>query len=300
MAKGSPLLQRNKEKHALDWSGYLFVFPVVFLLVGLIIYPMLYGIYISFFNTNLVNKWKFVGLSYYLDAFQEPAFYQSVWLTFQFMFWVVLGHFLIGFVLALLLNREFRGRTIFRVLFTMPWFFPEAVIALLFTWIFNPMYGVLNSILKGLGLISTNLSWLGNKELAFPAIIFVCIWKGFPLVMTMILAGLQGISKDYYEAARIDGASGWQQFRYITVPSLKPILATVLILDSVWWFKQYTLVYTMTSGGPGTATNLVSLSIYGTAFVDLRFGKGAAWGIIVFLICYLINLAYKVVLKKDE
>lgn len=300
MAKDSPLLQRNKEKHALDWSGYLFVFPVVFLLVGLIIYPMLYGIYISFFNTNLVNKWKFVGLSYYLDAFQEPAFYQSVWLTFQFMFWVVLGHFLIGFVLALLLNREFRGRTIFRVLFTMPWFFPEAVIALLFTWIFNPMYGVLNSILKGLGLISTNLSWLGNKELAFPAIIFVCIWKGFPLVMTMILAGLQGISKDYYEAARIDGASGWQQFRYITVPSLKPILATVLILDSVWWFKQYTLVYTMTSGGPGTATNLVSLSIYGTAFVDLRFGKGAAWGIIVFLICYLINLAYKVVLKKDE
>ncbi|MEG2288255.1 MAG: sugar ABC transporter permease, partial [Ruthenibacterium sp.] len=177
MAKRSPLLQQKKGRHALDWSGYLFVFPVVFLLVGLIIYPMLYGIYISFFNTNLVNKWKFVGLSYYLDAFKEPAFYQSVWLTFRFMFWVVLGHFIIGFILALLLNREFRGRTIFRIIFTLPWFFPEAVIALLFTWIFNPMYGVLNSILKSIGLISTNMSWLGNKELAFPAIIFVCIWK---------------------------------------------------------------------------------------------------------------------------
>lgn len=298
MTKKQPLGSASRSPFKLD--GYLFVFPIVFLLAALIIYPMLYGLYISFFNTNLVNKWKFVGLKYYIDAFQEPAFYKSVGLTFQFMIFVVVGHFLIGFILALLLNREFRGRTFFRVIFTMPWFFPEAVVALLFTWILNPMYGVLNSLLKGMGLISSNVSWLGSKELALPTVIFVCIWKGFPLVMTMILAGLQSISKDYYEAATIDGASRLEQFRFITLPSLKPILATVLILDSVWWFKQYTLVYTMTAGGPGTATSLVSLSIYGTAFVDLRFGKGAAWGIIVFIICYLINLIYKVVLKKDD
>lgn len=181
----------------------------------------------------------------------------------------------------------------------LPWFFPEAVIALLFTWIMNPMYGILNDILLKLGIISSNMSWLGSKELAFPSVVFVCIWKGFPLVMTMILAGLQSISNDMYEAASIDGATQLKKFWYITLPSLKPILLTVLILDSVWWFKQYTLVYTMTAGGPGTATNLVSLSIYGTAFTDLRFGKGAAWGILVFLICYLINLIYKVVLKDE-
>ena len=281
-------------------DGYLFVFPIVFMLAALIIYPMLYGFYISFFNTNLVNKWKFVGFRYYLDAIQEPAFYQSLLLTFQFMILVVAGHFIFGFILALLLNREFKGRTVFRVIFMLPWFFPEAVTALLFTWIMNPMYGVLNSMLKSLGLISANVSWLGSKNLAFPVIVFVCIWKGFPLVMTMILAGLQSISKDYYEAARIDGAGRIQQFHYITLPSLKTILTTVLILDSVWWFKQYTLVYTMTAGGPGTATSLISLSIYGTAFNDLRFGKGAAWGILVFGVCYLINLIYKVVLRDDE
>ena len=118
--------------------------------------------------------------------------------------------------------------------------------------------------------------------------------------MTMILAGLQSISRDYYEAAEIDGASKWNQFRYITVPSLRPILTTVLILDCVWWFKQYTLVYTMTAGGPGTATNLISLSIYGTAFHDLRFGKASAWGILVFFICYLISLVSKVVTKENE
>lgn len=280
-------------------DGYLFVAPIVFVLAALIVYPMVYGFYISFFNTNLVNKWKFVGLKYYIDAFTEPAFYSSVLLTFKFMLLVVIGHFVFGFILATLLNREFKGRTIFRVIFMLPWMFPEAVIALLFTWIMNPMYGVLNDILKSLGIINSNMSWLGSKELVFVSVVFVCIWKGFPLVMTMILAGLQSISKDLYEAAMIDGANKWKQFMYITIPALKPILGTVVILDSVWWFKQYTLVYTMTSGGPGTATNLISLSIYGTAFNDLRFGKGAAWGILVFIICYLINAIYKVVLKDE-
>ena len=281
-------------------DGYLFAFPIVFMLAALIIYPMAYGFYISFFNTNLVTKWKFVGFKYYIEAFTDPSFYKSVLLTFEFMIFVVIGHFVLGFILATLLNREFRGRTVFRVIFMLPWLFPEAVIALLFTWIMNPMYGILNSILRGLGLISTNLSWLGSNSFAFPSVVFVCIWKGFPLVMTMILAGLQSISKDYYEAAELDGAGRWKQFQYITLPSLKPILTTVLILDCVWWFKQYTLVYTMTAGGPGTSTSLISLSIYGTAFNDLRFGKASAWGILVFIICYLINLVSKVVMKDDE
>lgn len=296
-------MKNNKFSTKLDMNhitGYLFVFPIVFLLVGLIVYPMCYGVYISFFNTNLVNKWDFVGLQYYISAFTDADFYGSVLRTLWFMLLVVAGHFLIGFILATLLNREFKGRTFCRVLFTMPWFLPEAVVALLFSWILNPLYGVLNYILKQAGVIDSYVSWLGNKELAFGAVVFVCIWKGFPLVMTMILAGLQGISKDYYEAAKIDGATGWQCFWNITLPQLRPILETVLILDSIWWFKQYTLVYTMTSGGPGTSTSLISLSIYNTAFSELRFGKGAAWGVVVFGICYLINLVYKVVFKEND
>ena len=196
----------KKRKIKKQYDGYLFSFPIVFLLGALIVYPMLYGFYISFFNTNLVSKWKFVGLKYYLAAFTEPEFYQSVFLTLKFMVLVVAGHFILGFILASLLNREFKGRTFFRVIFMLPWFFPEAVVALLFTWIMNPMYGILNSILRGLGLISTNLSWLGSNSFAFPSVVFVCIWKGFPLVMTMILAVLQSIAKDDYEASELDGA----------------------------------------------------------------------------------------------
>lgn len=280
-------------------TGYRFISPAVLMMVALIIYPMLYGVYLSFYNTNLVSRWKFVGLKYYIQAFTQKEFYSSVGLTFLFMILVVAGHFLIGFILASMLNKKFVGRTVFRVIFMLPWLFPETVIALLFTWIMNPMYGILNSILKSLGLISANISWLGSASMAFPAVVAVCIWKGYPLVMTMILSGLQAISSDLYEAAMIDGATKWQQFLHVTIPGLRPVLTTTIILDSVWWFKQYTLVYTMTGGGPGTATNLISLNIYGTAFNDLRFGKAAAWGIIVFVICYVISKLYRVVLKDD-
>ena len=287
--------QFDKYQH----TGYKFISPSLLVMVLLIVYPMLYGVYLSFYNTNLVNKWKFVGLKYYIEAFTKPEFYTSVLLTFLFMILVVAGHFLIGFILASVLNKSFPGRTIFRVIFMLPWLFPETVIALLFTWIMNPMYGILNSILKSLGIISSNISWLGSASLAFTAVVAVCIWKGYPLVMTMILSGLQSISSDLYEAAMIDGANKWQQFLHVTVPGLKPVMTTTIILDSVWWFKQYTLVYTMTGGGPGTATNLISLNIYGTAFNDLRFGKAAAWGIVVFAICYLISKLYRMVLKDD-
>lgn len=289
--------KKRRKKH--DNAGYAFISPAVLAMLLLIVYPMAYGFYISFFNTNLVNRWKFVGFRYYLQAFTEPDFYTSVGRTFLFMLLVVAGHFLLGFILANLLNKKFIGRTFFRVIFMLPWLFPESVIALLFTWIMNPMYGILNSILKSLGIISTNIGWLGNANLAFPSVVFVAIWKGYPLVMTMLLSGMQSISHDLYEAAELDGATKWKQFLHITIPGLRPVLNTTLILDSVWWFKQYTLVYTMTGGGPGKATDLISLSIYGTAFNDLRFGKAAAWGIIVFIICYLISKVLRAVLKDE-
>ncbi len=279
--------------------GYGFVMPAVIIMVALIIYPMLYGVYLSFFNTNLVTKWDYVGLKYYEQAVTKPEFASTVLLTFKFMLLVVAGHFLLGFLLASFLNKEFKGRLAYRIIFMLPWLFPETVVALLFTWIMNPMYGVLNAILRGMGLISGNVSWLGTAELAFPSVVFACIWKGYPLVMTMILAGMQSISGDLYEASFIDGANRWQQFLHVTVPSLRPVLTTTLILDSVWWFKQYTLVYTMTAGGPGSATSLVSLNIFSTAFESLRFGKASAWAVIVFFICYLIAKVYRVVLKDD-
>lgn len=297
--KKTPKGKINAEMRRYDFAGYRFVAPAALTMMALIIYPMIYGFVLSFFNTNLVNKWKYVGLKYYIQAFTESDFYISVGRTFLFMLLVVIGHFILGFLLAGLLNKEFRGRIVFRVIFMLPWLFPESVIALLFAWILNPMYGIMNYFLKNIGITSSGISWLGSAALAFPTIVFVCVWKGYPLVMTMLLSGMQSISQDLYEAAEIDGATKWKQFLNVTLPGLKPVFMTTLLLDSVWWFKQYTLVYAMTGGGPGKATDLISLNIYGTAFNDLRYGKGAAWGILVFAICYLIGGVYRRGMRND-
>lgn len=290
---------RKNRKRLSQLPGYLFSFPVIALVVLLIIYPMFYGGYISFFNTNLVSKWNFVGLKNYKQAISSSDFYSSVWLTLLFMILVVAGHFILGFLLASLLNKDFRGRTFFRVIFLLPWLFPESVIGLLFAWILNPMYGVLNAVLKSVGIIDQNIAWLGTDAYAFVSVVLVCIWKGYPLVMIMMMAGMQSISADLYEAASIDGASAWRKFTNVTLPGLRPIIITTLVLDSIWWFKQFTTVYAMTGGGPGKSTELISLSIFRMAFTDLRFGRAAAWGILVAVICYLMSRIQRAVLKDD-
>ena len=279
--------------------GYLFVFPCVITLAGLVLYPLLYGFYISFFDTNLVKKWRFVGLKYYIDALTDGEFLTQLFITFKFTLFVVAGHFIIGLLLAVLLNREFPGRTIFRVILLLPWLFPESVIALLFKWIFNPIYGIFNWALMSMHVISEPASWLGSGKFALPIVIFVCIWKGYPMIMMMILSGLQMISEDIMEAARIDGANAWQAFWSITLPGLRPVLIVTLILDTVWWFKHYTLVYVLTGGGPGDTTALISISIYKEAFNNFDFGSAAAMSVIVFIICFLLGFLYRKVLDRD-
>jgi len=289
----------RKRKYKSQIPGFLFTFPVIALAILLIVYPMFYGGYISFFNTNLVTKWNFVGLNNYVQALTTSSFYSSVLLTLEFMVLVVAGHFVIGFLLANLLNKKFRGRTFFRVIFLLPWLFPESVIGLLFAWILNPMYGILNAFLKGIGIIESDIPWLGTASYAFISVVLVCIWKGYPLVMVMLMAGMQGIPEDLYEAAEIDGANGWKKFIHVTLPGLRPIIITTLVLDSIWWFKQFTTVFAMTGGGPGTATELISLSIFRSAFTDLRFGQAAAWGVLVLVICYVISRIQRAVLKDE-
>lgn len=279
--------------------GYLFVLPALAVLGVLVVYPLLYGFYISFFTTNLVSKWKFVGFAHYIDALTSAEFQADLWVTLQFTFFVVLGHLVIGLLLAVLLARKVRGRTLFRVVLLLPWLFPESVIALLFKWIFNPLYGILNWFLISLDVIREPVSWLGTGDFALPAVIFVCIWKGYPMIMMIMLSGLQTIPDDLYEAASIDGASAWQTFWRITLPSLRPVLVVALVLDTVWWFKHYTLVYVLTGGGPGNATSIVSISIYREAFDNFNFGSAAAMSVIVFAICLLLAMVYRKALDRD-
>lgn len=288
-------LQRLRDKAA----GGIFVSPVLLMLAALVVYPFLYGIYVSFFNTNLINRWDFVGFGNYTAAFADPELWKSLTVTLIFTVTVVLGHFTLGFIFALMLNREIKGRTIFRAILLLPWLFPDVVIANLWKWIFNANSGIINSILLSLNIIQEPVSWLGSPVYALPIVIIVCIWKGYPMIMIQLLAGLQTVSKDTCEAAQIDGANGWQTFTKIILPGMRATMVITLILDTVWWFKHVTIIWLLTQGGPGTATNTISVDIYKRAFEYFNFGSSSAIAVYVFLICFAISVGYRRLLKND-
>jgi len=271
----------------------VFFLPTAILSAVLIIYPMGYGIYISFFDTNLVNKWDFVGLRNYVSLLSNKAFQQSLIVNVKYIVAVVSGHFLLGTILALNLNKNIKGRTVFRCLLMLPWLIPEVVFAVLFKWILNPQYGIFNFTLMDLRLLDAPASWLGDAKLALPAVILISIMKGYPFVMIMVLAALQTVPGQLYEAAEIDGCSSRSAFFHITVPSIVPILTVALILDTVNWFKHYTMVNILTGGGPANTTSLVSVTIYKTAFSSFKFGLAGAMAVIVFFICYIFSWIYR-------
>lgn len=283
-----------------ELTPYLFIFPVLLLLVMLVVYPLSYGVYISFFDTDLGKNWSFAGFRNYLVIFTQDNFLKNIWVTFKFAFLVVAGHFVIGILLGLALNQKKRGTTVFRTILVLPWLFPDVVIALIFKWLANPMYGLFNSFLLEHGLIEKQISWLGSTQWAFAVVVLVCIWKGYPMVLVNVLAALQSVSSDILEAARVDGANAVQLLFRIILPAIKPVLATTVILDVVWWFKHYTIVELLTSGGPNSVTSIVSIGIYKEAFQYFKFGRAAAMAVVVFVICYLISKVFRKVLSDDE
>jgi ABC-type sugar transport system permease subunit len=281
-------------------AGISFISPSLLLMLALIIYPLGFGLYISFFNTNLRNRWDFVGFKYFVQSLTDPGFTRSILITLIFAILVVAGNLLVGTILALILNTEMRFRVVFRAILILPWLFPDVVVALIFKWIYNPLYGLLNFGLMSAHIIDKPVAWLDDPNLAFAAVVISCIWKGYPLVMILVLAGLQSIPKDRYEAASIDGANAFASFRYVTFPGLLPVLIVAIILDTVWWFKHFTIVWLMTAGGPIDATKLVSIDIYRVAFQNFDFGRASAMAVIVFIICLIISIIYRKLVRDDE
>lgn len=281
-------------------AGYGFIAPASILMGLLVAYPLFYGIYISFFETNLVNKWNFVGTKSYERALISDSFVTSIGTTALYALLVVAGTHVVGMALALALNRSGWVVSLLRIVLILPWLFPEVVVALLWRWIFNPIYGVLNHMLSSVGLIDQPVLWLEDPKLALPSVVLASIWKGFPLVMVLLLAGLQGIPTELYEAASIDGAGKVKRFRYITLPGLTSVLMVTVILETVWWFKHFTIVWLMTGGGPEDATSVVSISIYREAFQNFNFGLAAAYAAIVFVICLAATAVYRKVIRDER
>lgn len=271
--------------------GYVFIFPALFVLVAMIVYPMIYGIGISFFDTNLVNKWKFIGLKYYVRLLTDKDFGKSILRTLVFTLGTVTGRTVLGLIFAtILVNKRLPYKAFFRSIIVLPWFFPDVVIGLLWKWLYNANYGLINHTLLGLNLIDSPVEWLSNSSTAMGAVILVSIWKGFPFMVVMLMAALQTVSQDLYEAAEIDGCDKVGKFLHVTLPGIAPVLSTTVMLETMWSFKHFTLIWNLTYGGPVDATNVVSIDIYKTGFQYMRFGESSTRAVYVFIIVIVMSL----------
>lgn len=279
-------MSRNRNKF--NVTPYLFIAPVFIMLATLVVYPIGYALFLSVMKTNFTTKWDFVGIDNYVSIFKDGSMVKSLLVTFQFTIAVVIGHLVVGTLLALAMNKKRPGVSLFRTILIIPWLLPDVVVALLYKWIFNANYGVFNIILMKLGVLEKSQAWL-STGFAFTVLVFVCVWKGYALIMVNMMAGFQSVPEDIYEAAKLDGSNPIQTFFRVTVPMIKPVIATAVILDTVWWFKHYTIIKLLTDGGPNNKTSTVSISIYKEAFSYHNYGVAAAGASVVFVVCWLIS-----------
>lgn len=257
---------------------YVLLSPAVLATVIVVFYPMVQAVITSLYSNIL---WKpravrFIWLDNYIAIWNDPVFWASLGRTAIWIGLTVPLQLLLGLVTALLLNQNFRWRGLARSLILIPWALPSVVIGLMWSWIYNPQVGLLNDLMLRLGLLQSAVPWLANPDTSLYAIIAALVWQGFPFFAIMILAGLQNIPASLYEAADIDGASDWQQFWHITLPSLKAVLVTAVMLRIIWVANSIDVIYVMTGGGPGYATHTLPLYALKRTYASMDFGYGSA------------------------
>lgn len=264
----------------------LFVLPAALVLVTVVAWPFVYNIWISLTNLGLYtirDGASFIGLANYLRILSEPDLWSYLLRTLIWTAVNVFFHVVIGVALALLLNRPFRGRAIYRALLIIPWALPQYIAALSWRGMFNYEFGAFNLLLGELGLPA--VPWLSHEYWAFSAAILTNIWLGFPFMMVVALGGLQSIPKEMFEAAEIDGASRWWKLRYITIPLLKPVMAPAVILGTIWTFNNLNVIWLVTNmGEPADKSHILVTYVYKAAFNYYRYGYAAAFGVVIFLI----------------
>ncbi|MGO1879953.1 carbohydrate ABC transporter permease [Microbacterium gubbeenense] len=272
---------------------FLYVGLTVILIGVLLVIPVVTVIGYSLFDNVITNpNPEFVGLAHYTDLLTDKGFYTSVTNTLIFTTVSVAAHLVIGLVFALLLNSPLVSRSttaIYRTIYVLPWLFTVAIVAVLWRLLLNPN-GVINYLLSFVGVGATE--WLSDPSLALGTVTFINIWAGYPFFMVSLLAGLQGISADLYEAARVDGANAWQRFTAVTLPNLKPVIISMSLLDLIWTSQQFALIWMTTGGGPIDATELVSTYTYKLAFTKYEFGAASTAAVVVLVLSMILAVLY--------
>ncbi len=259
-----------------DWAPYLWVLPALLLYVIFKLAPMISGLYLALLQWDGIEPAKFVGLQNFQRMLEDEVISLALWNNVKYAVGTVVGKTVLALFLALLLNQALRGRTVYRTALFMPVVMSFVVVGILWTWLYNTQFGLVNTLLRGMGLEALIADWLGDTRIALWSLVIVDIWKWYGFHMVIFLAGLQTIPLELYEAARIDGASRRQQFWRITLPLLQPVMLVNVTLSLMGGFNVFDIPYVMTEGGPANSTMVMAMHIYVRGFKFYKFGYAAA------------------------
>jgi len=294
----------RNQKSKIDKSGkgnrlaYLYTSPALIIMSLVVLYPFVYNVVISFSNMNLSHflDWRLKGPQNYYDVLSDHQFWYFLYKT---VLWTVINlifHVGIGVYLALLLNKDLKGKTIYRTLLILPWAVPQYITALTWRGMFNSEYGAINLLTEQ--FLGFQIPWLSTEWGAFTACLITNIWLGFPFMMIIALGGLQSIPDELYEAADMDGANAWHKFRNITVPLLKPVMVPAITLGVIWTFNNFNVVWLVSNGGePSDTTHILVSWVYKSAFTYFRMGYAAAFSMIIFAILFVFSWRF---IKKTK
>ena len=284
-----------------NFEGYLLTSPALVLYILFVLTPLIFGFYVTLHDWDGFTTMKFVGLKNYVTLLKNPTTWTVISHNLQYAAGTVLGKNILAIFLALLLNRKFKGVTIARTIYFIPVVMSFVAIGVLWSWLYNPTFGLINAILLNLNLISSPILFLGEPGLALNSLIFVDIWRWTGYHMVIILAGLQTVSADLYEAADIDGANAVNKLFSITIPQITPMIITNLTISTMGAFSVFDLVHVMTKGGPYNSTHVLSTYMYTITFgSESRFGYGSSVAYILLAIILIISLGQSWLMKKTD
>ena len=268
----------------------LFPLPAIVFIGLLMVFPILYTLYLSFTNWNLTSGMEpsFVGLNSYLRVFSEPRFLHALGRTFTFTVFAVAIEVVLGVAIALILNRAFVGRSVAKLLLLLPLVATPVAVGIVFNLFYDPTIGLLNFVLHALGLPQGR--WVSSENTVIASLVLVDVWQWTPMITLIVLAGLAGLSEEPVEAARVDGASDWQILRYVTIPMVMPVILTAMILRLIDALKTFDIIFAMTGGGPGYASETLNIMGFKYSFEYFRMGQSSVILVALFLVVLLCSL----------
>lgn len=274
--------------------GYLFILPAAVLLLGVVVYPIASLVWMSLRRVEPLRgaDEPFVGLDNYARVLTDEGLRGTLVQTTVWTVGSVGLQLLLGMAAALILSESFRGRGVARALLLLPWAMPAIAGAFAWKWLYQGQVGLLNEVVRGVGLSERGVDWLGSPASAMAAAIVVNVWRGFPFMMLMLLAAIQAIPRELREAAASDGAGFWGQLRFVTLPLIRPVIFVVTLLSGIWTFNNFTYIYILTGGGPAGATEILVTYVYRNGFEFFRFGYAAALSVVLFGLVVVVSALY--------